>query len=480
MIQSKRALPGVSSARALPAGDNPGAQSAPPPRQAIDPQWDADVANPARRVCFFFAVGLIFIRFSMIHEALGYYLQVNLYLLYIFGPPALLGVVLTGGLRRLLRGRAPLYWLGFTAWMAVAAVFSEWPGGSVPVWIDYVKTQLPVMLIMGGLIMTWKECVVVTNTIALASIVTLFFGQLSASHSTGRLALEMQGGSIANSNDYAAHMILVLPFLLAFGLRQKANIVTRLAVFAAIAFGLFLILQTASRGALLSLVVMSLLALVYATSAQRFAVMVAVPVLAVALFAGLPSQTRERLMNFSTTNDPSLDEAAGSTQNRTYLLRQSIRFALQNPLTGIGPGLFSSHLADRSREEGEVMSQNAHNSYAQAAAENGIPALLFYLAAIAASFRLIKKTFNRARALGSLAKDIQLLAFFFMLAFVGFFTAIFFLNFYDKFYPPALGGFIVAFAIAAEKEISRRQQMQAVPAGTSLSGAARFARLPKN
>src|SRR5690606_29128727 len=93
-------------------------------RVPADAQWDRDVSNPTRKFAFWFVLGVVFVRFSIIQEAALYLLGVNLYLLYFFSIPALIGVVLTGGLARTFSARAVYLWFGFALWMAAAVPFS--------------------------------------------------------------------------------------------------------------------------------------------------------------------------------------------------------------------------------------------------------------------------------------------------------------------------------------------------------------------
>ena len=131
--RTRRFANGVSSSPS--ANANAGGQPAvaapftPPAAPAVDPQWESDVANPLRRITFYFALAAIYIRFSVIHEMLAVLLNLNLYLLYIFMPPAILGVLATGGIRRTLAARSSKYWVAFLFWLFLSTPFSAWRGG---------------------------------------------------------------------------------------------------------------------------------------------------------------------------------------------------------------------------------------------------------------------------------------------------------------------------------------------------------------
>src|SRR5579862_6039433 len=90
----------------------------------------ADELNPMRSVVFFFAMLLVFVRFSMFHQLSTTVLGINLYLLYLVGVPALFGIVTTGGIRRTLQGKPGFYWLMFAVWLLISVPFSAWRAAS--------------------------------------------------------------------------------------------------------------------------------------------------------------------------------------------------------------------------------------------------------------------------------------------------------------------------------------------------------------
>src|SRR5690242_6161567 len=72
------------------------------PAVATDPQTSSAV----RKIALGFGLALIYVRFAVLPEFLFYFTGVNTYLLYLLAPPAVLGLLFTGGLRRTLRARA--------------------------------------------------------------------------------------------------------------------------------------------------------------------------------------------------------------------------------------------------------------------------------------------------------------------------------------------------------------------------------------
>src|SRR5580692_3931818 len=85
------------------AGQNPGAAMAPPPVP------DTDAQNLLRKIGFWCTLCLVFLRYSLFHEFLTVSGGSNGKILYIFSIPALLCMLLSGGIRRLFSSRASFY-----------------------------------------------------------------------------------------------------------------------------------------------------------------------------------------------------------------------------------------------------------------------------------------------------------------------------------------------------------------------------------
>ena len=99
-----------------------------------NPRWRDPVHAPARavaepdsalrRIGLYSAVGYLFVRFTFLHEILALTLGLHSYLPPLFGIPALIGVILGGGLQRALRQKTTLLWLMFAVWLIVTVPFS--------------------------------------------------------------------------------------------------------------------------------------------------------------------------------------------------------------------------------------------------------------------------------------------------------------------------------------------------------------------
>src|SRR5665213_2371319 len=133
----------------------------------------SDLDNPLRKLGLYLAIAFIFCRFSLLGELVSIKLGFDPHIVRILGIPTLLLAVITGGLVRVLRSRLSYAWLGLLIWMALASPLSYWPGGSTALVLSYLRGQLPMLLIVGGLVLTWKDCKLVLITIALACAVNV-------------------------------------------------------------------------------------------------------------------------------------------------------------------------------------------------------------------------------------------------------------------------------------------------------------------
>jgi hypothetical protein len=391
----------------------------------------------------------------MLQQILTYTLGTNFYLLYIFGIPSLLGVLTTGGLKRCLRYRPALYWTLFTLWAAIAVPFSIWRGGSAEVVWSYFRTALPMLFVIGGLAVTWRRCRLMMFSVAGAAIVNLASSRLFG-HLDNNQRLSLDFGTVANSNDYAAHLFLVLPFLLWVVWTSKSWIIRILAFFG-IGYGVYLVLATGSRGALVALIVDMLFILFTAAPRRRIALLLLAPIILSTTFMMLPEAAIHRILSFSRQNTEASEEAIESSDARQTLLWDSITCALQNPLTGIGPGQFTLYEGrDEKRGTGGYW-HDAHNTFTQVASECGIPAMLLYLAGIFSTMRLLKTTYQQTSERPDL-KEITSAMYCMRLAMIGFCASIFFLNFAYFYYFPAMAGLAIAAKSASGQLLSQGSQ----------------------
>jgi O-antigen ligase len=420
---------------------------------AAPPAGAATAAQASLPFAVLFAVpgaALVFMRFSMLPEIQSTVFGFNLYLLYLAAIPACFAIIVSGGLKRTFRGLPGYCWLGYMMWIALATPFSSWRGDSAHLVSDYLRTSLPMLFVIAGLAINWRLVKWMMYAIAAGGVVNLIAARLFMRDYAGRLGLSLL--TVGNPNDFAAHLLLVLPFLLWIALSRRA-FPMRLAALAGVAFGVYLMFATASRGALVAAGVDVIFFLWMGSAKQRIALLVSGPILVVAVVASTPQTVLSRLQSFSA-ND-STAEALESSESRQYLLKKAIQYSLEFPLFGVGPGQFSNYEGMHNQVIGTHGSfHDTHNSFMQASAECGIPALLFCLGGVFFTYRLLLSAHKQASRVPAL-NEFKPATFCILLGLTGFCTAIFFLNFAYTYYLPAMGGLAIAVHEAMKQELAK-------------------------
>ena len=444
------------------------------PDSVIDPLWAAAESNPFRKQFFYFSLLYVFLRFSLMNEAFAILTGINIRPALLLGLPAVVGVLVTGGLGRILRSRIGWMWMGFAAMMVLSTPFSTWKGGSVEHIAMYFKSEFTMLLVMGGLAVTWREVKLLYLTLAASGLFSVVMAKilLKQTGDDGRMELDIPGSSIANSNDMAAHMLLLLPFLLFLLFRPRQNLLIRFISLAAALTSVYVTLASGSRGALVALGVMGVMLFLQTTGVRKIAFLLMIPLLGAGVYSSLSIGVKARLFNYDNSYEEgsSRSEAAGSLLIRNELMEHALLYTLTHPLLGIGPGQFPVYDDRMSKAAGQRRGSwhNPHIVYLQVSSECGIPALLFYLGGILGSLYGVWKVWKQTAAFPQL-RDMRVAAQTLILTQVSFYIAILFLPIAYKMLLPALSGLSIALMFVAQKEINqilRRQKPGIHPAGT--------------
>jgi O-antigen ligase len=374
---------------------------------------------------FYCTLALIFLRYSFLSDFLTYLTGKETHVLYIFGPPALFAVLACGGFQRTFREKTPKIWLAFLVWICLGVPFSIWRGGSAGLVIAYIKTIFIFLLFIMGLTIKWTECRKIIYAIGGAAVFNVVIALYFMRPGAERFSFTWTT-SIGNSNDYAAHLLMILPFLLFFVLKRGGRKLIRAVFLAALVLGLFEILRTASRGALIAIVVVIAFLLLRGSMRQRIAIGATALIVVAIMIEFLPSDTWNRMQSFSSDGAAS-KEALESSDIREHLLKESIKCTLEHPLFGVGLGQFSNYEGGGRAQSGHVGWRPTHNSYTEISSDCGVPALLLYLAALIWAFRLLSRIKKQAR--GLYRNEMVTAAYVIRIGIIGYSIAIFFTNF---------------------------------------------------
>lgn len=187
--------------------------------------------------------------------------------------------------------------------------------------------------------------------------------------------------SLSNPNDLGFAILFVMTGLIV--LRWK---VARVLVALSIPVFFMYLLKTGSRADLVTLIALVAVAFYFAPRGWKMLMLIAMPVLAGIVLAVVPGQTLARLSLVffrsaaERTSNIELSQAMDSSSARLELQRRAIELAVRHPLLGVGVTNFEDAVDEMVRSTLHQKSgwQVAHNTYLQTAAENGIPAFLFY------------------------------------------------------------------------------------------------------
>jgi O-antigen ligase len=418
--------------------------------------------QPLRLIGYRFSLVYVFFVFCQLHQLLTMAVHVETHILIIIGVPMVLLVLLNGGLRRTVQWPAAKYWVGYSLWMVIAAPFSTWRGASLIVTWNWLRVEVLILFVIAGCVMTLGEVRRLMVVLAWAAAVDVLVGRVFANNTGERL--ELAGTTMSNANDYAALLVLVIPFLLLAVANTSRRTITRILAAGISVYGLYLILMTGSRGALTAICVIILFCLWRLRPNQKvFAGLILILSVVTAPII-VPQRILARLSTTLASSDDRGDpgEATEYKQARIYALKQSILTSLSHPLFGVGVEQFGNYEGRASREMGlHGHWHETHNSFTQASSELGIPGLLFFLAAIFGTYRMLDKIYRTARKLAPTRQnqEIAATAFYLLLSLVGFCTASFFLSLAYRFYLPALTGIAIAFYRAVQQKWKASAQL---------------------
>lgn len=389
----------------------PAGEDVPSPEKKLDSETGlsaaliAAVKNPLRKTALKFTLAFLFLRFSFIHEFISAKLGIDSHLLIVFGAVAYFATFIAGGFLRGFQEKSTWMWFGFLVCMALATAMSIWRGGSFAVFSPYIRTTFPLVLLIPAVAYTTDDIRKMINTIGIAGVVVIGIGFVLGGSAEGRLDIESPGASIGNANDYAAHLIFVLPAIIfVLFARERSGIIKLLGI-PVVGAALYLILHTGSRGGLVGIIVAVVYAMFKGSGKVRAGLLIGIPVLGLLSIPLLPHDTVLRLESlFSSQDEPG--EAVASQEQRQALFWASVNATLAHPLLGVGPGCFQIYQGDVAGEHGERgMWHETHNAYTQISSENGIPAFLLFLFAIIVTGRALQKASKsdlpHVRSLGS-------------------------------------------------------------------------------
>jgi len=358
--------------------------------------------------------------------------------------------------------------LGLTVWFVLSIPTSLWRGGSTQLLINTWVPAFVIFLATAGLVGNYDQCKKAITAVAYGFMVLTGIAMVwGSTEDTGRLYLPQ--GKFANPNEMGQALLLGMALWLYMfhnaqsGLRKAFAGVMMLLM-------LFTMTKTGSRGALIGLAVLILSLFLRSSPGGKLKLMMGGTVLLVVILGTMPARLLNRYKTLTEDQeeitDPE-DNAYSSAEARKDLLRKSIRYTFHHPIFGVGPGMFVVAEDAEAREAGARHGrwQGTHNSYTQVSSECGIPAMVFYAAAIFFSLRTSSRIYRRTRGDPNLS-DIAHLALGLNYAMIVYAVTVTFDYIAYTSMLPVFAGLITALASTVDAEIARRTAAPVEPQAT--------------
>jgi O-antigen ligase len=362
-------------------------------------------ANPMQKVAYGLTAFFIFMLYSRVQDFVFF-----LHLPAITMSLATLWTVISGNLRVVTRMATTKWSLAMTFCMFAAIPFSVWPGGALQtIFTMWLKSFLVFAVVVSTIVIP-RYCTRLMAIAAFGILCGTVVGLITGSSVEGRMT--EASARFGDSNEFAQVLLIGMCLMFGYSSTPGRNMVMKLIAYASVLIMLISFFRTGSRGGFIGLVVVVLFVFIKDSVATKAGIAVLAILLATLLLIFLPPQLKYRYgVLLGLVADNSMDTqaiaAAGSKESREYLLMQSLSITAHHPLLGVGAGQFA--VAENSVAVSEGLARGSwhetHNMYTQVSAENGIPALIFFLATLVVSFR----TLNRVALLGKNTSDLVLL-----------------------------------------------------------------------
>jgi O-antigen ligase len=286
-----------------------------------------------------------------------------------------------------------------SAWYVLGLPFALWRGGSfqvlVQVWLKtllifFLLTQtLPTLARIRGLLwaIILSELVVTGFSVVETSKVIWVGGRLLGV-SQGILGWNFLGIAVAITIPYIAALFVV-----------RRSLRTTILLFAASTSMLWMLVQTASRGGLLTVVfsIGSTVLLVLRGSLRGRLVAVAIVLallVAVALAPRILWQRLETMLDSSGFySDQIAASAAASQEDHIAVLNRSIQYTIEHPVFGLGLGNFQVASGTWLNQPSAWV--GTHNTFTEVSSEAGIPALVMFVGLLFTAVRNMRRVSRR-------------------------------------------------------------------------------------
>ncbi len=403
----------------------------------------------------------VFMFAAPIGELVSIYLHLNSHIIMVWGALVLLVFLLAGRFTRFVSLTLGKVWLGLLALFLVAAVTGLYPRFSLTAILQYAVLIHILPVFFCGIAVTTRQVRYLMWWTVAGIFVVLFVCWRTGQYSVDYRFAVPDVEALANPNDLAFALLFGSTFLLL--LLFNRSLLTRVMWLVAFPITIGYALKSGSRANLLTLMFMLVVIFLLLPTSKKLLFVLVMPLLAGFLSLIVPASTWQRLTLITMTPESALtgddmrNSALYSQMARKELQRHALQLIVRHPLLGVGPLMFPDAVDSmvRSTEGHKSGWQNPHNVYLQIGAENGIPALVMFVASIvycaklnyaayAAQKGIAERTMPRLQSLCLLLATLDF-AFGILFCNVGYFS-----------YLALLVGFTAANFLAVQNEMKQK------------------------
>jgi O-antigen ligase len=394
----------------------------------------------------------VFAIFGLLTELSDAVLGVKPYVTIVVGPILIVLAAISGNALRLLKSKIGIAVALLCLWLVFLVPFSTWRGGAFESVKDALLKSYALAVMIPAFVLSVKDLrrILFVGAVCdcLIYFISIRYGMVDRD---GRFVMSF--GSLKNPNDFASHLLVLLPFVLFMILSAKRSTLKKVALGILAGLILFVVVKTSSRAAILATGVMGLVLLKRASSIQRLAATSGL--LAV---MGISAITNPQVWTrFSTTfSDSVKDQSYGveSRKARTEMFWRTLNVAVHHPLFGVGPGGGASYMAGEDKASGKRASWlGSHNTYTELAMETGFIGLILFGMGIFYSLRIAFVVQREARGRPELV-EISQMAYVLAIGWSGFAVNLFFAHLAYDYYPPFLFGLTIALELLARQALA--------------------------
>ena len=345
-----------------------------------------------------------------IAEILIIYGHIHVPVVVIDGVLLTIALPLTGRIGEFWKSPLAKPWMATLVMMCLAAAAGTYPGRSVPFILQYGFRFHVLPFYVVAIACTTRRVRYLMKWIAAGGLLLLVLCAVFGKFEEGRFFLAET--SLSNPNDLAFSLVYAMASLTLLVLARSAR--GKLLWFATLPVCIYYVLKTGSRANFITLVVMGVVAFLLSARGARTVMLVMTPLMFLLVTPFIPQETLHRLTLI--VSDPSsarvehgLTGALDSQAARTQLQERAIDLTLHHPLLGVGALMFADAVEDMVRANLGVKSgwQGAHNTYLEISAENGIPALIFYVWSLGLCFVLNYRAYKVCKREPSMAESLS-------------------------------------------------------------------------